>query len=447
LPADYGICRARLLPVSHQHRTTLNPPIPSSAQPQQDSLVARILVTSLFFLWGFALNLNPILIPHLKRACQLNDLQSAFIDAASYVAYFVMAIPAGFFIRRVGYKGGITFGLLIFAIGAFLILPAAETRIYAFFLLALFIIACGLTFLETAANPYITSLGDPESASRRLNLAQSFNGLSATLAPLVGGYFILSENSATNLEAAALNTQQFEAYLKSEAALVEMPFLVIGIVVLMVALLIWRTRLPEIVEKDEATAGKKSIWDEANLIRGVIAQFFYVGAQVSIASFFIRYSGFVAGISEQAAAFVLSAALFGFMAGRFFGTFLMKYIPAAKLLAIYTVINITLVSTAISTEGTVSVYCLAVTQFFMSIGFPTIFSLSIRGLGARTKQGSSLVIMSIVGGAIFPLIMGWISDRTNIQYAYGLPAACFLVVLYFAIRNIDVRESPLVTSH
>ncbi len=412
----------------------------------KDSIVARILVTSLFFLWGFALNLNPILIPHLKRACQLNDLQSAFIDSASYVAYFIIAIPAGLFIKKYSYKSGITFGLLLFAVGAFLFLPAADTRVYGFFLLALFVIACGLTFLETAANPYITTLGDPGTATRRLNLAQSFNGLSATLAPLVGGYFILS--GATQEDSLAISDPStLDAFLSSEAALVKIPFLVIGIVVSLVALLIWNTRLPETSEDIATNVKKGSLWRQSNLLNGVIAQFFYVGAQVCINSFFIRYSGYVAGFSEKSAAYILSAALFGFMLGRFVGTFLMKYIAAPKLLAVYTVINITLVTLSVCTSGEISVYSLAVTQFFMSIGFPTIFSLSIRGLGPLTKPGSALVIMSIVGGAVFPLLMGWISDASNIQYAYALPAACFVVVLVFAIRNIGQDVTSIGASH
>jgi FHS family L-fucose permease-like MFS transporter len=425
----------------------LSQPAKNFVKDQPSSIVARILVTSLFFLWGFALNLNPILIPHLKKACQLNDLQSAFIDSASYVAYFLVAIPAGLFMRRVGYKGGITLGLLLFSAGAFLFLPAADTRIYAFFLLALFVIACGLTFLETAANPYITSLGDSEGATRRLNLAQSFNGLSATLAPLVGGYFILSPNKDVLTGEHALSIQQFEDYLRTEAALVKAPFLIIGIVVLLVALLLWKTKLPEIAEHDMIDRSKVSLLSEANLMRGVIAQFFYVGAQVSISSFFIRFSGHVAGISQQTAAFVLSAALFGFMVGRFVGTFLMKYIKPAKLLAIYTVINIILLITAMATQGILSVWCLAATQFFMSIGFPTIFSLSIRGLGSKTKEGSSLVIMAIVGGAVFPLVMGWISDISNIQLAYCLPTACFLVVLDFAIKNMGAGRVAITVAH
>ena len=408
---------------------------------------AIILITSLFFLWGFALNLNPILIPHLKKACQLTDTQSAFIDSASYIAYFLMAIPAGIFIKRFGYKGGIILGLLLFATGSFLFFPAAETRTYGFFLLALFIIACGLTFLETAANPYITVLGDPASATQRLNFAQSFNGLAATLAPLLGGMFILSGQNLTADAGQAMTPQALDAYLQQEASSVQLPFIIIGVVVLVVALLLWRTHLPEIEETDSATESTGSILQEKNLVLGVIAQFFYVGAQVCVSSFFIRFAERVAGIEEKSAALFLSGALLGFMVGRFFGTFLMKYIPPARLLAIYSIFNVVLLILAVMLPGKFSVYALVGVEFFMSIMFPTIFSLSIRGLGSKTKLGSSLVIMSIVGGAIFPVIMGAVSDRTNIQIAYLVPVICFVVIFYFALRNLAVKQVKIMVSH
>lgn len=407
---------------------------------------AIVLVTSLFFLWGFALNMNPILIPHLKKACQLSDLQSAFIDSASYVAYFLMAIPAGLFMKRFGYKGGIIVGLLLFAIGAFLFYPAASTRAYAFFLTALFIIACGLTFLETAANPYITVLGSPETSTQRINFAQSFNGLAATLAPWVGGTFILSGETLSASEKAAMSAQQLNQYLQSEADSVKVPFIIIGIAVLLVALLLWRTSLPEIAETGEVAA-EGSIFKEKNLMLGVVAQLFYVGAQVCVSSFFIRFSARVAGIEEKAAALLLSGALLGFMIGRFFGTFLMRFVSPSKLLAVYSIINFFLLLLAVSLSGILSVYALIGVEFFMSIMFPTIFSLSIRGLGPKTKEGSSLVIMSIVGGAIFPVIMGRISDMSNIQRAYIVPAVCFLVVFYFALKNLNVKKVKLVVSH
>ncbi|MDF7811430.1 L-fucose:H+ symporter permease [Hymenobacter sp. YC55] len=413
------------------------------------STFAVFLITSLFFLWGFALNLNPILIPHLKKACQLTDAQSAFIDSASYIAYFLLALPAGQFMKRFGYKGGILLGLSLFSVGAFLFYPAAAARSYAFFLTALFIIACGLTFLETAANPYITVLGDPEGATQRLNFAQSFNGLAATLAPFLGGMFILSGKTLTQAEEAGMSGPQLDAYLNNEAASVQVPFLLIGGIVLLVAVLLYFTRLPEIVEEESRESESRSIFQEKNLLLGVLAQFFYVGAQVCVSSFFIRFAQQVAGIGEKSASRYLAGALLGFMIGRFIGTFLMSYIriPASRLLAIYSIVNFFLVLLAVLLKGMFSIYALMGVEFFMSIMFPTIFSLSIRGLGAKTKVGSSLVIMAIVGGAIFPVIMGRVSDASSIQVAYVVPALCFLVVFYFALKNLWVKRVKLSTAH
>jgi MFS transporter, FHS family, L-fucose permease len=405
-----------------------------------------ILTTSLFFLWGFALNLNPILIPHLKKACQLTDTQSALIDSASYIAYFLMAIPAGIFIQRFGYKTGIVVGLLFFALGAFLFVPAAQVRSYTFFLGALFIIACGLTFLETAANPYISLLGKADDATRRLNFAQSFNGLAATLAPLVGGLFILSGETLTTQEANTMTATQLQTYLNQEAAAVEIPFFVIGAVVLSVAVLVFCVRFAEVESKDEITKQAGSVLMEKNLMLGVLAQFFYVGAQVCVSSFFIRFAQYAAGLDEKPAAYFLSAALLGFMIGRFLGTFLMKYIHPGRLLAIYSAINFSLLLAAVLSSGILSVYALIAVEFFMSIMFPTIFSLSIRGLGHKTKIGSSLLIMSIVGGAIFPIIMGSLSDHSNIQVSYVVPALCFIVVFYFALKNLKTETSTVLTT-
>ena len=408
---------------------------------------AVVLIISLFFLWGFALNLNPILIPHLKKACQLSDTQSALIDSASYIAYFLLAIPAGKFMKRFGYKGGIVLGLLLFATGAFLFYPAAVTRSYVFFLIALFIIASGLAFLETAANPYITVLGDEKGATQRLNFAQSFNGLASTLAPFLGGMFILSGQTLDAKAEAAMSPEQLNIYLNHEASSVKIPFLIIGAVVLLVAVFLIRTPLPEIEDHEGDSDSSISLFKEKNLMLGVTAQFFYVGAQVCVSSFFIRFSAQVAGIAEKSAALYLSGALLGFMTGRFIGTFLMQYISPSKLLAIYSVINIALIFAAVTTNGMTAIYALLGVEFFMSIMFPTIFSLSIRGLGSRMKEGSSLVIMAIVGGAVFPVIMGKVSDMTNIHTAYIVPAACFAVVLYFALTNLKVKKIKLTTAH
>ncbi|MEJ1240409.1 L-fucose:H+ symporter permease [Chryseolinea sp. T2] len=404
------------------------------------------LITSLFFLWGFALNLNSILIPHLKKACQLSDFESALIDAAFYFGYFVIAIPAGRFMERYGYKSGILLGLLLFALGAFLFFPAAESRTFGFFLGALFVIASGCTFLETAANPYITVLGDPVEATQRINFAQSFNGLAAMLAPLVGGWVILSGKNLTAADESAMSADELNAYLNFEASAVKLPYVLIGVVVLTVAYFFWKTKLPNISEESSAESAG-SIWKEKNLILGVVAQFFYVGAQVCASSFFIRYSYYAAGVGEKTAANYLGIALGAFMAGRFIGTFLMTYVTAARLLAIYSAINIILLLAVISLKGMFSIYALIGVNFFMSIMFPTIFALSIRGLGAKTKQGSSLLIMSIVGGAVFPVIMGRVSDLFNIQFSYIVPGLCFFVIFYFAMKNSHVRGLELGKAH
>ena len=407
-----------------------------------------ILITALFFLWGFAHNLNPILIPHLKKACQLTDFQSSLIDSSFFIGYFAMALPAGFLLNRYGYKRGIVLGLLIFALGAFLFYPAAQVREFGFFLGALFIIASGLTLLETAANPYITVLGDPATATQRINLAQSFNGLAATLAPLLGGKFILSGMSLTEGELNAMAPAELDAYLNHEASSVQIPYLVIGLVVLAVAWLVSRVHLPDMAEEaQEASPEKTSIFAQKQLVRGVVAQFFYVGAQVCISSFFIRFLEKTAGIDEKTAAIYLSIALLAFMIGRFTGTFLMRYVSPRVLLAGYSVANFVLLVVAINTEGMVPVHALIAVEFFMSIMFPTIFSLSIQGLGPHTKLGSSLLIMSVVGGAFFPVLMGALSDRSSIQTAYSVPTACFLVILYFALRTKQTNEKVSMAHH
>lgn len=391
---------------------------------------AIILVTSLFFLWALAHNLNPILIPHLRKALQLNDMRSALVDSAFFIAYFVMALPAGALMKRFGYRVGIVGGLLLFATGTFLFWPAATLRSYPFFLSALFIIASGLTFLETAANPYISALGDAATAPRRLNFAQAFNGLGAALAAWFGGRFILSGKELKEDELNAMAPDALETYFTSEALAVRMPYLIIGLVVLVAAVLFLRAHLPEIPEESNGQQRNAKAWQRLKL--GVVAQFCYVGAQVGVASFFIRFSGQVAGIGEQDAAFLLSIGLLLFMAGRFIGTALMQRITAPTLLGICALLNIALVAIAVLGDGHVAVGALLGVELCMSIMFPTIFSLSIAGLGSDTKFGSSLLVMSIVGGAIVPPIMGAISDKHGLQLAYLAPLVCFVIVLLFA---------------
>ena len=391
---------------------------------------AIVLVTSLFFLWALAHNLNPILIPHLRKALQLNDMRSALVDSAFFIAYFMMALPAGALMKRYGYRTGIVGGLLLFATGTFLFWPAATMRSYPFFLSALFIIASGLTFLETAANPYISVLGDPATAPRRLNFAQAFNGLGAALAAFFGGRFILSGTTLTDEEMKAMEPSALEDYFATEVLAVRVPYLIIGLVVLVAAILFMRAHLPEFAEESNGRQRNRNSWRRLKL--GVVAQFCYVGAQVGVASFFIRFSGQVAGIGEKDAAYLLSIGLLLFMAGRFIGTALLRWIAAPTLLTICAVLNIVLVTIAVFSSGHMAVGALLGVELCMSIMFPTIFSLSIDGLGRDTKLGSSLLVMSIVGGAVIPPIMGAISDQHGLQLAYLAPLACFIVVLSFA---------------
>lgn len=420
------------------------PPVSRSQMPANPALqknnwlYAFILVTSLFFFWGFVHNLDPILIPHLKKSFRLTDLQSSFIDSAVFIAYFIMALPAGYIMRRYGFKSGIIIGLLFFALGCFLFLPAANTHNYVFFLGALFIIACGLAFLETAANPYATVLGPPKTATQRLNLAQSFNGLAAMAAPLIGGRFILSGKELSEAELSALSPAALQAYLNAEAQSVKGPYLVLGILVLCVALLFLVSKLPDVRSEKEAASGSPlHAWRHRHLRWAVIAQFFYVGAQVCVASFFIRMARQGAGMDEVTAATYLGLGYgLAFMIGRFVGTWLMKYLAPERLLAIYAAFNILLSAVTIFAEGMVVVYALIGIGFFMSIMFPTIFSLGIKNLGSDTKLGSSLIVMSVVGGAVLPPVLALISDNTgSIQNGYVVPLLCFIVVLYFAWKG------------
>ncbi len=402
---------------------------------KREYLIPFILVTSLFFLWAFLHNLNPILIPHLKKACQLSDTQSALIDSAVYLGYFLMALPAGWFMHKYGYKNGILLGLGLYAIGTLFFYPAADARSYALFLTGLFIIASGATFLETVANPYITKLGDPETSEQRLNFAQSFNGVGAFIAPILGGQVILSGIENTPAQLQSMSPELLNQYLNFEASSVKIPYLIMAAVVVLVGLFFLVSSIPEIKEKDsgdQAHTFSLTVLKHPHVLWAVIAQFFYVGAQVCVGSFFIRLSKYLVDMNEKNAANVLSIAMLGFLVGRFFGTWLMKYVAPSRLLSLYCMINIFLLTIAITTKGQVAVYAVAAVPFFMSIMFPTIFALGIKGLGEESKIASSFLVMAIFGGAIFPLLMGMISDATgSIQVAYSIPLLCFLVVWFF----------------
>jgi FHS family L-fucose permease-like MFS transporter len=397
-------------------------------------------------MWAFLHNINGILIPQLKKVCHLSDTQSSFIDLAVYLAYFAMAIPAGLFSHRFGYKKGILFGLLLYAAGALIFLPAADDRSFTLFLLALFIAASGAAFLETMANPYATILGTPETSEQRLNFAQSFNGLGAVVAPLIGTRLILSgiEHSQSELDAMSARGQ-LQSYLQQEASSLKPPYLVIAVVLILLAIIFYFVKLPEVTETTEgghsASKFSLSILRVSHVRWAAIGEFFYVGAQAGILSFFIRFARYTADIPEKEAGTLQTFAMVGFMAGRFMGTFIMRYVKPARLLSLYAVINICLVLISLMTHGRIAVYTLMLTPFFMSIMFPTIFALGIKDLGEETKLASSFLVMAIIGGAFTPLMMGLISDKTgSIQVAYIMPVICFAFVLYFGLKGHKIKQ-------
>lgn len=407
------------------------------------------LVTSLFFLWAFGVNLNDILIPHLKKAFHLTDFRSSLIQTAFFGGYFLAALPAGWLMEKIGYKRGILAGLLICATGALLFVPAASVRLYGFFLLALFVMACGQGVLEVAANPYVTILGPPESSERRLNFAQSFNAVGAVVTPIVGAAFILTGVEYSRAQLAAMTPAQLQVYQIAEAATVKVPYLVISALFVFVAVLIRFSHLPEVreegtVEKAPSGAtGLRGLWPYKHLLKGVVAQFFYVGAQVGVASFIIRFAQYsVPGIPEKHAADFLKLHLLGFMIGRFTGSAIMKRIAAPRLLSFFGAAALICLTLVILGSGIAPIWALVLLGFFHSIMFPTIFALSLKHLGPHTKLGSSLLVMAIIGGAVFPAIMGYVSDASNIRYAFLVPFACHLCVLWFAIRGYRPVYEP-----
>jgi MFS transporter, FHS family, L-fucose permease len=410
-----------------------------------------VLITTLFFLWAFGVNLNDILIPRFRIAFALTDFQSSFIQVAFFGGYFLAAFPAGALMERIGYKRGILVGLALCAGGALLFLPASSIGLYSFFLLALFVMACGQSFLEVASNPYVTILGPPASAERRLNFAQSFNAVGAMLSPLVGRALILTGVEYTPAQLAVMTAAQVQAYRADQASTVKLPYLLIAGIFIAVAAAIYFTHLPDVIETGEESTPaaiathSDSIFAHPHLIKGVIAQFFYVGAQVGVASFVIRFAQHtVPGMTARVAAYYLLGHQIGFMAGRFAGSALMKIVAPARLLSIFAVGCVVCGAIALLAKGIVPVWSVVLLGFFHSIMFPTIFALGIKNLGPLTKRGSSLMVMAIIGGAVFPAIMGRISDLKNIQTAFIVPLVCYAYVLYFAMRGYKPAAAPAV---
>jgi len=392
-------------------------------------LLPIILVTSLFFLWGFAYGLLDVLNKHFQETLDITKKKSTLLQAAYFGAYFLVALPAGLFMQKVGYKKGIIAGLLLYATGALLFYPSAQNASYSFFLLALFILASGLTFLETAANPYITVLGNPATSEFRLNLSQSFNGVGAFLGPMVGGALFFGNEASS--EASELDSVKFV-------------YIVVAAVVLIVAFLFVRTSMPEVKEEELVTDQKeysgRTLFQHHHFVWAVVAQFFYVAAQVGIAALFINYcteKGL--GITNERAAYLLSGSLVLFTIGRFAGTAIMKFVAPHTILALYSLINMFLCAIVVWVEGMMSVYTLMAVFFFESIMFPTIFALGVKNLGGNTKKGASFIIMSIVGGALMPYVMGSVAEAYSTSFSYVVPLLCFVFVLIFAVYGYKVK--------
>jgi len=401
-----------------------------------------VLVTTLFFLWALGVNLNDILIPHLKKVFDLNDSRSALIQFAFFGGYCLSALPAGRLLEKIGYKNGIVVGLLTCAVGALLFIPAASIQVYGLFLLASFVMASGQGVLEVAANPYVTLLGHAESSERRLNLAQSFNAVGAVVTPFIGSAFILSALEYSRDKLTIMTPAEKAAYRTAVVSTVRMPYLVIAGIFLAYAAVIFLSKLPEVgaadggVQQESTREELRDIWRYGHLVKGVIAQFFYVGAQIGVGSFVIRLAQHsIPGMLQRDASFYLKLHLIGFMLGRFSGSYIMKRVPAARLLSLFSLSTLICLLVVLLGSGVAPLWAVVLIGFFHSIMFPTIFALSIKQLGRYTKLGSSLLVASIMGGAIFPVIMGFISDHSNIRVAFIMPLICQAYVLYVAVRG------------
>ena len=394
-------------------------------QVRNKFLFPLMLVTSLFFLWGLAYGLLDVLNKHFQESLNITKTRSTLLQGAYFGAYFLIAFPAAMFMNKYGYKKGIIAGLLLYAIGAFLFYPAAQQSSFNFFLISLFILASGLACLETAANPYVTVLGKPETSAFRLNLSQCFNGVGSFIGPIIAAnLFFGSNNEKGNLDS------------------VQFVYIVIGAMVLLVAALFLRTALPEIKEStlvSDTVQDTKPLFKHRHFVNSIIAQFFYVAAQVGVATLFINYCTEAGtNIDTTKASYLLSISLLLFTIGRFAGTALMRKIPPNLLLLIYSLINILLCVLVIWTKGWMSVYALMAIFFFESIMFPTIFALGVKDLGHHTKKGSSLIIMSIVGGALVPYVMGMLSEQSTAN-AYAVPLICFAVVAWFGWKGYKIK--------
>ncbi|TAH26434.1 MAG: L-fucose:H+ symporter permease [Cytophagales bacterium] len=414
----------------------------SSFQSSNDSSSNKyfrpfITILLTFAVWGIMGAMNDVLTNHLKKAFSLTELQSSLVQSAFFAGYFIAAIPAGKLMNKIGYKNGILVGLGLCILGALLFLPAADYRVYGFFLGALLVIAFGCTFLEVAANPYVTVLGSKDSAASRLNLAQGMNGFAKMAAAYFGSILILSDKELSVEQIKAMSAAQFQAFQIEAANSVKGPYMGLVALLIVFAIAIYFSNLPEVAEEADEDVSGKSFFDFPHLVWGVVAIFFYVGAQEAVAGKVINYLEYlkIDNLNKETKALCLTLFLGIFMIGRFIGAFLMRKIDAAKMLVFFALSAAVLSLLCAVLDGYIAVACLIGIGFFNSIQFPTIFAMSLRNLGSYTKQGSTYLVMGICGAAILPAVMGSIADTINIQVAMYAPVICYLVVAYFGIKG------------
>lgn len=435
----------------------------TNAAPTQDQsgasifprgyMAAFLLTTAIFFLWGMSNNLTDILVQQFRKSFELNLVQAQLVQTSIFLAYFVMATPAALLMRKWGYKAGLVTGLVTFGLGTLAFLPAGLIGTYTPFLIALFIAGSGQAMLETAANPLIAQFGDPLTSERRLNFSQAFNPPGTITGVLVGTWFIFSGTEKTPAEVAAMKAQgTYAAYLHGETLRVVPTYVVLGCLVLLLAGLISRAHFPATLDSssgEENAAPQPGAYGRVlarkSLVFAVIAQFFYVGAQVTTWSNFIPYLRAYTPLGDKAAGYYLTGTLIALMVGRFISTPLMKYIDPAKMIGFYALINIALLAVGVVHPGMAGAWAILLTSFFMSVMFPTIFALGVKGLGDDTKIGGSLIVMAILGGALFPPLQGWIAKASgNLALGYVLPAVGYVVVAlygFMAPRLTDLTVS------
>ncbi|AMJ56525.1 L-fucose:H+ symporter permease [Stenotrophomonas nitritireducens] len=412
---------------------------PNAAAPVVNTRVALAVATTIFFMWGFLTCLNDILIPHLKSVFELNYTRAMLVQFTFFGAYFLMSLPAGRLVARLGYKQGIVAGLVIAGIGALGFWPAAELRIYGAFLAALFVLATGITVLQVAANPYVALLGPERTSSSRLTLAQALNSLGTAIAPIFGGMLILGNTVKSADELTALPLADQLAYRAQEAQSVQGPYLGLAVALFLLALFVFLFRLPTLSENSEQADTARHSYGDAlrhkHLLFGVLGIFFYVGAEVSIGSFLVNYLSLpnIGGFSEQQATHYVSLYWTMAMIGRFAGSALLVRFSPRKLLALFALINVGLLALTMASEGTLALYSVVAIGLFNSIMFPTIFALGIERLGPLTNKASSLLIMAIVGGAVVPFLQGMLADRIGLHHSFVLPLLCYGYIIFYGL--------------